>query len=291
MANRKQDIPRDAARYSLAATRSLAQSVLGLMRLTYALARDDVRGTFIETWKELQEKVVALGDACEAWRTRLNAVAVENVEWCNRRSSNYHSLVHSAGRDFYTGVSLSVCVEVSGLGRALVTMTLSDSEMLALASRDKIYIKVLKDDEITEAESDELYNNVVDMKSAFSRLNEIEIPASVIVDHFETVRTSVLNSFVRELDDFDRLSVCLDCENARTRELRVEALQKESKPMLTDTEQAVWDYVEEHDPKAGKEIAKALDIKIGTLTKHIVPKLKPLGLRNKRGAGYYIEKD
>ncbi len=50
-------------------------------------------------------------------------------------------------------------------------------------------------------------------------------------------------------------------------------------------------YVEEHGPKIGKEIAKALPIYVSTLTRHTVPKLKSYGLRNKRGAGYYIDKD
>jgi hypothetical protein len=58
-------------------------------------------------------------------------------------------------------------------------------------------------------------------------------------------------------------------------------------PILTEQAQAAFDYIKQHGPTTGKEIAIALGIsQVSTITSHIIPKLKPLGVINRRGAGY-----
>ncbi len=63
---------------------------------------------------------------------------------------------------------------------------------------------------------------------------------------------------------------------------------------LTETERAVLNVIKTRSPEGimGKEIVAAIapiSIKLNTLTRHIIPKLKELrGVENRRGAGYYI---
>jgi predicted transcriptional regulator len=61
---------------------------------------------------------------------------------------------------------------------------------------------------------------------------------------------------------------------------------------LTTRRQQVFNFIEKNGPRVtGKKICNALKIDQGTLTHHIIPALKPYGVRNQkgRGGGYYIE--
>lgn len=60
---------------------------------------------------------------------------------------------------------------------------------------------------------------------------------------------------------------------------------------LTDTQQAALDLILQHSPDGimGKQLATALGIAHGTLTRHSIPTLKKLcGVKNRKGAGYYV---
>ncbi len=59
-------------------------------------------------------------------------------------------------------------------------------------------------------------------------------------------------------------------------------------PPLTDAQQEVFNYIKEHGPKTGKEIVAALGLSgESALTTHLIPPLKPRGIVNKPGRGYY----
>mgnify|MGYP002624943743 CR=1 FL=1 len=63
-----------------------------------------------------------------------------------------------------------------------------------------------------------------------------------------------------------------------------------SPPILTDQQQEAFDYIRDHGPKFGKEICRELGISSeSTFTSHYVPALKLHGVRNRRGAGYYLD--
>lgn len=58
---------------------------------------------------------------------------------------------------------------------------------------------------------------------------------------------------------------------------------------LTDTEQAVFDVIRSKGPITGKKICNTVGTDQGTLTSRIIPVLKKrYGVKNKRGAGYYV---
>ena len=58
---------------------------------------------------------------------------------------------------------------------------------------------------------------------------------------------------------------------------------------LTDSQQQAFDYIKANPGKTGQEICRACDISAeSTFTKHFVPALRPHGLMNKRGFGYFI---
>lgn len=64
-------------------------------------------------------------------------------------------------------------------------------------------------------------------------------------------------------------------------------------PPLTDTERAVLEIIKKQysgEGIQGKDIVKQMRglIEVSTLTRHIIPKLKTHGVKNRRGAGYYI---
>jgi len=67
---------------------------------------------------------------------------------------------------------------------------------------------------------------------------------------------------------------------------------------LSDNQASVYDLLKtlpEHKALTGKEILHQLEdkgiiIDQSTLTKNIIPALRPYGVKNKRGAGYYISK-
>lgn len=71
-----------------------------------------------------------------------------------------------------------------------------------------------------------------------------------------------------------------------------------SKEPLSENQAAVYELLKElpkHKAMIGKEILKKLEDKIiiidqSTLTKNIIPALRPYGIKNKRGVGYYIDK-
>jgi hypothetical protein len=59
---------------------------------------------------------------------------------------------------------------------------------------------------------------------------------------------------------------------------------------LTDEQQKAFDYIKANQPVAGKAICKALAISSeSTFTRHFVPALRKHGVKNKRGAGYYVD--
>ena len=81
---------------------------------------------------------------------------------------------------------------------------------------------------------------------------------------------------------------------------RGEAGGQKRRPPLSANAGAVYELLKalpEHKAMTGKEIITALDekekifIDQSTLTKSIIPALQPYGVRNKRGAGYYIVKE
>jgi hypothetical protein len=82
------------------------------------------------------------------------------------------------------------------------------------------------------------------------------------------------------------------------REKPTEASDKIKREPLSDNQAAVYDLLKnlpEHKAKTGKEILQELQnngliIDQSTLTKNIIPALRPYGVKNKRGAGYYIPK-
>jgi hypothetical protein len=58
---------------------------------------------------------------------------------------------------------------------------------------------------------------------------------------------------------------------------------------LTDDQKRVFDYIRDNGPVQGKTICAALGIdNESSLTKHLIPPTKKHGVKNKRGAGYYI---
>jgi hypothetical protein len=60
-------------------------------------------------------------------------------------------------------------------------------------------------------------------------------------------------------------------------------------PPLTEEQQQVFDYIKAHGPKTGKEIVSHLGLSSeSAFTSHIVPALKPHGVKNRRGRGYYL---
>jgi hypothetical protein len=61
---------------------------------------------------------------------------------------------------------------------------------------------------------------------------------------------------------------------------------------LTTRRQQVFNFIEKNGPRVtGKKICNELNLDQGTLTRHIIPALRPYGVRNQRGrgGGYYIE--
>lgn len=64
---------------------------------------------------------------------------------------------------------------------------------------------------------------------------------------------------------------------------------KAETPPLSDTNQMVLNFIRDNPGRIGKEIQAALDIPIGTLTRHCFPTIYSYGLRNKAGYGYYIK--
>ncbi len=58
---------------------------------------------------------------------------------------------------------------------------------------------------------------------------------------------------------------------------------------LSDTEQKVFDFISSHPGVIGKQVDKELDIPESTLSRHVFPKLRRHGLRNRHGFGYYIK--
>lgn len=98
-----------------------------------------------------------------------------------------------------------------------------------------------------------------------------------------TKRVGWLHNLPRELVVFAHR------QNAKNRD------SKAQEP-LSEREQAVLDIIMECHPKAitGREILKRLDVQgliidQGSLTGKIIPRLSPLGVRNRRRVGYYIE--
>jgi len=73
---------------------------------------------------------------------------------------------------------------------------------------------------------------------------------------------------------------------------------EEKREPLSDNQAAIYELLKElpeHKAMTGKEILKKLEgkgiiIDQSTLTKNIIPALRPYGVKNKRGAGYYISK-
>lgn len=57
---------------------------------------------------------------------------------------------------------------------------------------------------------------------------------------------------------------------------------------LNETQRRVFEYVRANPGKIGKEVASAVDIAEGTLSRHVFPKLRKYGLRNQPGGGYSI---
>jgi hypothetical protein len=89
----------------------------------------------------------------------------------------------------------------------------------------------------------------------------------------------------------DCIRLCSRAALAAVEECASPAKQLNASPPpepLTTQQQEVWNYVLEHGPVTGKDIANAGVCEQSTLTAHIVPVLKERGLRNKPGAGYYI---
>ena len=86
---------------------------------------------------------------------------------------------------------------------------------------------------------------------------------------------------------FTRRSLPFDVFRASAVAIRAHSASG-AEPVLTDRQKEVLEYVRRNGPKTAKEIAKAISIGVGTLTRHIVPALRKHGLRNKRGAGYYV---
>jgi hypothetical protein len=70
--------------------------------------------------------------------------------------------------------------------------------------------------------------------------------------------------------------------------------RKRHAPPLSDREQEVLDLIASHPPGAaipGKAITRHTGVCQSTLTSHIIPKLKRwYGVKNRRGAGYYLDK-
>jgi hypothetical protein len=59
-------------------------------------------------------------------------------------------------------------------------------------------------------------------------------------------------------------------------------------PVLTASQQEVFDCIKEYGPIMGREITNKTGTDESTITKHIIPVLKKLGVKNRRGAGYYL---
>jgi hypothetical protein len=61
---------------------------------------------------------------------------------------------------------------------------------------------------------------------------------------------------------------------------------------LTTRRREVFNFIENHGPRVtGNAICNELNMDQGTLTRHIIPALRPYGVRNQkgRGGGYYID--
>lgn len=58
---------------------------------------------------------------------------------------------------------------------------------------------------------------------------------------------------------------------------------------LTDQQQAVLNLIRSAGPIIGKTICNQLGIEQSNLTKRVIPALEPHGVKNRRGAGYYVE--
>jgi hypothetical protein len=62
-----------------------------------------------------------------------------------------------------------------------------------------------------------------------------------------------------------------------------------SVPPMTNTEQTVLDLIRERSPILGKQIAAHLIISESNLTRHIIPRLKMHGVKNRKNVGYYLD--
>jgi hypothetical protein len=58
---------------------------------------------------------------------------------------------------------------------------------------------------------------------------------------------------------------------------------------LSELQQQVFDHIKAHGPKSGKELVNELGLASeSALTTHIIPALKLLGVKNRKGVGYYL---
>jgi DNA-binding CsgD family transcriptional regulator len=60
------------------------------------------------------------------------------------------------------------------------------------------------------------------------------------------------------------------------------------KEPLTDRQKAALDYIRKNQPVTAKQIATGIGTSVPSVTNHIIPALRPHGVKNKRGAGYYV---
>ena len=65
--------------------------------------------------------------------------------------------------------------------------------------------------------------------------------------------------------------------------------QGNEQPILGKKVAAALQVIEKDGPILGKALAKRINLEFATLRRHIVPKLKPLGVKND-GQGYYLER-
>jgi len=98
-------------------------------------------------------------------------------------------------------------------------------------------------------------------------------------------RWDTINAEVSALPPIDVERLRLE---RRAERYRYRSGQRPDSEPLTDAQQQVWDFVKSNGPVTGKEIVAEGLAEQSTLTRHIIPILKLRGLKNRRGAGYYI---
>ena len=116
----------------------------------------------------------------------------------------------------------------------------------------------------------------------------------------EAVMRRVYNMGDERIKKLTLKQICAFCEDYTNSQNNKAGGKKKKRKPLSANAAAVYELLKdlpEHRAMKGREILKAFEnqkppkfIDQSTLTKNIIPELRPYGVINKRGAGYYISK-